>query len=107
MMKIGSALALALFRLAITPAAGKADDDQQGRKARMYDVLTVCAQFIPDRQRIVVCLISNRELISEPCRLLIVHARADERPPTPEKSSPHCCDLRRDRRALMNAFRTP
>ena len=84
-MKIGSAFALALLGLAITPAACKADDDQQGRKACMYDVLTVCARFIPDRQRIADCLTSNRERISEQCRLLIVHARADEGAPTPEK----------------------
>jgi hypothetical protein len=83
--QIGSALACALIGLAITPAAGKADDDQQGRKACMYDVLTVCAQFIPDRERIVDCLSSNRELISEQCRVLIVHARAEERAPTPDK----------------------
>jgi hypothetical protein len=62
---IGPALACALIGLAITPAAGRADDEQQGRKACMYDVLTVCVQFIPDRRRIVDCPSSNRELISE------------------------------------------
>jgi hypothetical protein len=84
-MKINVVLALALFVLALAPSAGKADDDQQGRKACMYDALTVCAQFIPDRQRISDCLMSNRQRISEPCRLLIVHAGNDEGAPTPEK----------------------
>ena len=84
-MKINVVLALALSALAFAPVAGKADDDQQGRKACMYDALTVCAQFIPDRQRIADCLMSNRTRISEPCRLLMVHARNDETAPPPEK----------------------
>ncbi len=84
-MKINVVLALVLSALALAPVAGKADDDQQGRKACMYDALTVCAQFIPDRQRIADCLMSNRTRISEPCRLLIVHARNDEAAPPPEK----------------------
>ena len=73
-MKIGTALGLALLGLALVPAAGKADDDEQGRKACMYDALTVCAQFIPDRERIASSLIANRERISQSCRLLLVHA---------------------------------
>jgi hypothetical protein len=73
-MKIGTALGLALLGLALAPAAGRADDDEQGRKACMYDALTVCAQFIPDRERIASCLIANRERISQSCRLLLVHA---------------------------------
>jgi len=84
-MKINAAFALALFVLALAPAAGKADDDQQGRKACMYDALTVCAQYIPDRQRNAACLLSNRQRISEPCRLLIVHAGNDEGAAAPEK----------------------
>ena len=73
-MKIGTALGLALLGLALAPVAGKADDDEQGRKACMYDALIVCAQFVPDRERIASCLIANRERISQSCRLLLVHA---------------------------------
>ncbi len=74
-MKIGTALGLALLGLALTPIAGKADDiEEQGRKACMYDALTVCAQFVPDRERIASCLIANRERISQSCRLLLVRA---------------------------------
>jgi hypothetical protein len=73
-MKIGTALGLALLGLALAPVAGKADDDEQGRKACMYDALTVCARFVPDRERIASCLIANRERISQSCRLLLVHA---------------------------------
>jgi len=74
-MKIRTVLALALSGLALASVAGRADDDQEGRKACMVDALTVCAKFIPDRQRIADCLIANRERISEPCRVLLVHAR--------------------------------
>ena len=75
-MKIGAALGLALFGLALTSVAGNAADDvdEQGRKACMYDALTVCAKFIPDREQIANCLIANRERISQSCRLLLVHA---------------------------------
>ena len=84
-MQINIVAALALSAVALTPVACKADDEQQGRKACMYDALTVCAQFIPDRQRITDCLMSNRTRISEPCRVLIVHAQSDEAAPPPEK----------------------
>ena len=84
-MKISTVLALAVFGLAPAPVAGKADDDQQGRKACMYDALTVCSQFIPNRQRIADCLMSNRERISEQCRLLLVHAQCQESALMPAK----------------------
>lgn len=61
---------------AITSNAAKADADEQGRKACMTDALTVCAQYIPDRQRIALCLMTNRNRISRPCRILISGAAA-------------------------------
>ena len=73
-MKMGAPLASALFVVALAPIASKADDEQAGRKACMMDALTVCAKFIPDRERIASCLKSNSERISEPCRLLLVNA---------------------------------
>jgi hypothetical protein len=71
-MKIGSALALAFLYLPLAPSAAMAVDDQEGRKACMMDALTVCAEFIPDRDRIAACLMTNRDRISAPCRTLIV-----------------------------------
>jgi hypothetical protein len=71
-MKIGSALSLALLCLALAPCAAAAADDQDGAHACMNDALTVCARFIPDRERIAACLMSNRDRISTPCRTLIV-----------------------------------
>ena len=74
-MKMGAVLAPMLLSVALAPLASKAaDDEQAGRKACMMDALTVCAKFIPDRERIANCLKSNSERISEPCRLLLVNA---------------------------------
>jgi hypothetical protein len=73
--RFGAALALALFGLVCASVAGKAaDDEEQGRKACMYDALTVCAKFIPDREQIANCLMANRERISQSCRLLLARA---------------------------------
>ena len=73
-MKIRTALALVLSGLVLAPIAVNASDDEEtGRKACMYDALTMCAKFIPDRQQIANCLIANSERISQPCRLLVVH----------------------------------
>jgi hypothetical protein len=55
-MKINVVLALALFVLALAPSAGKADDDQQGRKACMY--VSPCVRNssrIASASRIVSC----------------------------------------------------
>ena len=73
-MKMGAVLALALSCVTLAPIASKADDEQAGRKACMMDALTVCAKFIPDRERIASCLMTNRDRISESCRLLLVNA---------------------------------
>jgi hypothetical protein len=72
-MKIRTALALVLSGLVFAPLVAKADDDEQGRKACMYDALTMCAKFIPDREQIANCLIAHSERISQSCRLLLVH----------------------------------
>jgi hypothetical protein len=73
-MKMGAVVASVLFGLMLAPVASKADDEQAGRKACMMDALTVCAKFIPDRERITNCLKANSERISEPCRLILVNA---------------------------------
>ncbi len=73
-MKRGAVVAFVLFGLPFAPVAGKADDEQAGRKACMMDALTVCAKFIPDRERITSCLKANSERISQPCRLILANA---------------------------------
>jgi hypothetical protein len=37
----------------------------------MNDALTVCSQFVPDRDRVAGCLISNRSRISPACRVAL------------------------------------
>jgi len=66
-MKIGTTLSLAMFCLALAPAAVRADA-QQDQAACMSDAVTVCGQFIPDRERVGACLVANRNRISPACR---------------------------------------
>ena len=64
-MKILIALAFACVVMA--PVAVKADA-QEDQSACMNDAMTVCGQFIPDRERVAACLIDNRSHISAACR---------------------------------------
>jgi hypothetical protein len=66
-MRIGPTFTLALLCLALAPAAARADE-QHDRAACMVDAITVCSQFIPDRERIAACLYSNRTRISAACQ---------------------------------------
>ena len=70
-MKITAIPALVLSGLVLASVVARADDDEQGRKACMVDALTVCAKYIPDRERVADCLVANRNRISEPCRVLV------------------------------------
>ena len=69
-MKIRTAIAVSLFCLALAPVGAKADqqDDQQ---ACMNDAMTICGQFIPDRERVGACLVANRARISPACRAAV------------------------------------
>ncbi len=39
----------------------------------MQDAMSVCAAYIPDRERVATCLISNRARISPACRSALDH----------------------------------
>jgi hypothetical protein len=67
-----AAVALLLFCLAFASTAATANplEDQQ---ACINDALTVCSQFIPDRERVAGCLLVNRSRISETCRMALTH----------------------------------
>ena len=65
--KIQFALALAMFCVALTPAALRAGP-QEDQQACIGDALAVCGQFIPDRERVGNCLVANRSRISPACR---------------------------------------
>jgi len=71
-MKTSSTLAIALLCIALSPLAVTAGT-QEDQTACMNDAMTVCSQFIPDRERVAVCLISNRSRISEACRTTLRH----------------------------------
>jgi hypothetical protein len=73
-MKIGSILTLALLAFAAAPAAAQ-PNAQEDQNACMNDAMTVCSQFIPDRERVAGCLINNRTRISPPCRAQMAHWR--------------------------------
>ena len=81
-MKTRFALALMTFCVALAPATVRAQDqDTQSqnsqpqyseapadRGACMADAFAVCAQFIPNRERVGECLVANSSRISLPCR---------------------------------------
>lgn len=71
-MKPRSALALVLLCVA-SGTAGAQSNDRQNQNACIADAMTVCARFIPDRERVAGCLISNRSRISAPCRAQLAH----------------------------------
>jgi hypothetical protein len=71
-MKIHTAIAVSLLGLALAPAGAKAE--QQGdQQACMNDAMTICGQFIPDRERVGACLVANRAKISPACRAAVAH----------------------------------
>jgi hypothetical protein len=71
-MKIRVILTFAISCLILAPAAVKADA-QQDQDACMIDAQVVCGQFIPDRDRVAHCLISNKSRISPACRAALKH----------------------------------
>jgi hypothetical protein len=68
-MKILIASALTLFALSFAPAPASAEDGQPC----MQDAFSVCGQFIPDRERVAACLLSNRSKVSAACRTALTH----------------------------------
>jgi len=71
-MKIHTAIAVSLLCLAFAPTGAKADQ-QSDQQACMNDAMTICGQFIPDRERVGACLVANRARISPACRAAVAH----------------------------------
>jgi hypothetical protein len=89
-MKIQTALVL--FGLALTPVAAEAGG-QSDQLACMNDAMTICGQFITDRERVASCLISNRSHVSAACRTALTHFNpqpelTERRPMAPEAIAP-------------------
>ena len=69
---------LLCIALAPLPAAAGPQEDQA---ACMNDAMTICSQFIPDRERVAACLISNSTRVSEACRVALTHFDQSRSPP--------------------------
>lgn len=69
-MKMRTVLALASLTAAISCGAflGPVFAEESGQQACMQDAMSVCSAYIPDRERVASCLISNRARISPACR---------------------------------------
>ena len=65
-------IVLLLGWLAFAPAGARADE-QTDKNACMTDAQVYCGQFIPDRERVAHCLMSNRRRISVACREALKH----------------------------------
>jgi hypothetical protein len=69
-MKLSTTIALSLLCLTLAPLGARADE-QSDQQACMGDAMSICGQFIPDRERVGACLFSNRARISPACRVAI------------------------------------
>jgi hypothetical protein len=86
-MRIRSVLTLALLSTAVATTAAVAQDsqspryqrnqqyEQQNQDACMNDAMTICGQFVPDREKVAACLLSNKRRISPACRIALSHWR--------------------------------
>ncbi|HEX3936156.1 MAG TPA: hypothetical protein VHX43_01525 [Xanthobacteraceae bacterium] len=74
-MKMRTVLALASLTVAIScgPLLGPVLAEESGQQACMQDAMSVCSAYIPDRERVATCLISNRSRISPACRTALTH----------------------------------
>lgn len=71
-MKLSNAGTFALLCLAFALPAATAGA-QENQQPCINDAIAVCPQFIPNRERVANCLISNRSRISEACRVALSH----------------------------------
>jgi hypothetical protein len=73
-MKLHHAAALAFLCLALQLVVSPSRaEDQDGRSACVTDAVTVCGQFIPDRDRVAHCLLASQSRISPACRTALKH----------------------------------
>ena len=71
-MKISPTIVIAALCIALSPFAATAGTEED-QAACMNDAVTVCSQFIPNRERVAICLLSNRDRISAACRTALKH----------------------------------
>jgi len=58
----------------VLPSAS-ARAEEPNSDACMQYAFSICGQFIPDRERVAACLISNRSKVSPACRSALAHFR--------------------------------
>jgi hypothetical protein len=68
-MKAQAALALMFLACAPVAASAESQDEQQ---ACMSDAFSVCGHAIPDRDRVVACLVQNMNRLSGACRTVML-----------------------------------
>ncbi len=59
-----------VFQLAAIPSRAENQDDHN---ACVSDAVTVCGQFIPDRERVAHCLLASESRVSPACRTALKH----------------------------------
>jgi hypothetical protein len=69
-----AAVGLAILGIAFSSAAAPAEES--GNYACVQDAMSICGQFIPDRERVAACLISNRQRVSPACRSALTHFKS-------------------------------
>jgi hypothetical protein len=79
-MKISSISAPLLLCIALAPLPAAAGQ-QEDQSACMNDAMMICSQFIPDRERVASCLISNSSRVSDACRVALTHFDQSRSPP--------------------------
>lgn len=74
---------IAALVMAVSPALAQSQDDQQEDQAACTpDVMRLCQQDIPDRGRIVACLVRSRLQLSPACSGVFNRARTASVPRT-------------------------
>jgi hypothetical protein len=70
-MAIRAIIIFAFFGLMLSPSPPAWADDG----ACMQDAVSICGQFIPDRDRVAACLLAHRTQVSLACRNSLAHFR--------------------------------
>jgi hypothetical protein len=70
---------------AISPASAETQEEQQ---ACMNDAFQFCGDAIPDRNRVFLCLIASKNVISATCRTVMAPYLPVDPPPPKKKPAP-------------------
>jgi hypothetical protein len=88
---VATALAMAF------PASGALGQTTQDRQACTADVLRLCASAIPNRERVIACVLRNQNRLGSECRAVVARYIAKSRhdsQPTDKPTIEHTVSLR-------------